>query len=139
MKLRILTPVLAVCFAAPAFAQSTTGSATMSSTAVQAKNKVSPSLAASAKVSLDSAKALARATADSGEVSSAELTLKHKRLVYEVKVLNHSKRASEVTIDAMTGEVIQNKKYGGLKSTVVHHEENKKLLDAKRDSAARTP
>lgn len=70
-------------------------------------------------------------------MSSVDLELKGKRLVYEVKVLNKSKRATEVTIDAMTGEVVKLKRYGGLKATVVHHKENKKLLDA--DSASNAP
>ena len=46
-------------------------------------------------------------------MSSVDLELKGKRLVYEVKVLNKSKRATEVTIDAMTGEVVKLKRYGG--------------------------
>jgi hypothetical protein len=39
-------------------------------------------------------------------------------------------------VDAMTGEVLKDKKYGGAKAVLEHHEENKKLLDAKRDSSA---
>lgn len=130
MKTSFITLALVAAIAAPVAAQST---------AAPVKTKVSPSLAASAKISADSAKAIARATADYGEVSSADLELKGKRLIYEVKVLNKSKRATEVQIDAMTGEVIKDKKYGGLKATAVHHKENKKLLDAKRDSAKKTP
>lgn len=139
MKLIALTLVLAGIAAVPAAAQSTTGNANMSPTAVQARNKVSPSLAASVKVSQDSAKVIARSVAEMGEVSSIDLQMKGKRLVYEVKVLNKSKRATEVTIDAMTGEVVKNKRYGGLKATTVHHKENKKLLNAKRDSAKVKP
>lgn len=131
MKSQLVTIALAVVLASPVAAQS--------STAVQATNKVSPSLAASVKVTEDSAKALASAAADSGEVSSVDLQMKGKRLVYEVKVLNKSKRASEVTVDAMSGEIVENEQYGGLKSTMVHNKENKKLLNAKRDSAKTTP
>jgi hypothetical protein len=83
--------------------------------------------------------AIAKANADNGEVSSAELKMMDKRLVYDVKVLNKSKRATDVAVDAMTGEVVKDKQYGGLKSTVVHRDENKKLLNAKRDSAAKNP
>lgn len=101
--------------------------------------KVNQSLASSVKVSGDSAFALARAHADNGEVSSAELEQAGGRLVYEVHVLNKSKRASTVTVDAMTGEVVEATQHGGLKSTAMHHKENKKLLDAKRDSAAKNP
>ncbi len=139
MKTRLITLALAAFIAAPVAAQSATGMANRSPQATAAKNKVSPSLAASVKVSEDSAKAIARAAADWGEVSSVDLELKGKRLVYEVKVLNKSKRATEVQIDAMTGEIVKNKQYGGLKATAVHHKENKKLLQAKRDSAKMSP
>jgi uncharacterized membrane protein YkoI len=107
--------------------------------AAPVKVKVSPSLANSAKISADSAFALARAHADSGEVSSAELENSGGRLVYEVHVLNKGKGASTVTVDAMTGEVVDATKHGGLKAPLMHHRENKKLLDAKRDSAAKNP
>jgi hypothetical protein len=36
----------------------------------------------------------------------------------------------------MTGAVVKDKKYGGVKAAITHDQENKKLLDAKRDSAA---
>jgi hypothetical protein len=39
----------------------------------------------------------------------------------------------------MTGELLEAEQHGGIKSTLLHHKENKKLLDAKRDSAAKTP
>ena len=123
----------------PAAAQSTTGMAQTTGTAVKVKNEVSPSLASSVKVSADSALKIARMAADSGEVSSAELKMEDKRLVYQVKLLNKSKRASEVDVDAMSGEVMKNTQFGGLKSTVIHNRENKKLLNAKRDSAKKTP
>lgn len=138
MKTGLITLALAAVIAAPAAAQ-TTAVATQTGTAVTVDSKVSPSLAASVKVSGDSAMYLARKTAEWGEVSSADLQLKGKRLIYEVKVLNKSKRATEVHIDAMSGEIIKDKRYGGVKATAVHHKENKKLLDAKRDSAKKNP
>jgi uncharacterized membrane protein YkoI len=101
--------------------------------------KVNQSLANSAKISGDSAFALARAYSNNGEVSSAELENSNGRLVYEVHVLNRNKGASTVTVDAMTGEVVDATKHGGLKATTMHHKENKKLLNAKRDSAAKAP
>ena len=61
------------------------------------------------------------------------------RLIYDVKLLNKQKRISSVYVDAMSGEVIKNKTHGGLKSRLGHHKQNKKLLDAKRDSAASRP
>ncbi|MEO8561395.1 MAG: PepSY domain-containing protein [bacterium] len=96
---------------------------------------MAPSLANTVKISADSAFALARASADNGEISSADLEMTNDRLVYQVKMLLKNKGASSVYVDAMTGEVIKDKKFGGLKAVVEHHEENKKLLDAKRDSS----
>lgn len=108
-------------------------------TAARVKVEVAPSLASTARISGDSAFAIARARADSGEVSSAALKTQSGRLLYVVQVLNKSKRESTVKVDAMTGEVIEAEQHGGLKSTVLHHKENKKLREAKRDSAARNP
>jgi len=105
------------------------------SEAAKVSVKVDASLANTVKISADSAYALARAFADNGEVSSADLEMKEGRLVYEVKVLNKNKGASEVIVDAMTGEILKDKKYGGVKAVIEHNQENKKLLDAKRDSA----
>jgi uncharacterized membrane protein YkoI len=133
-----IATALVAAIALPAAGQSATGQV-QANKAARVDVKVNQSLASSAKISGDSAFALARAHADNGEVSSAELENAGGRLVYEVHVLNKSKRASTVTVDAMTGEVVNATKHGGLKSTQMHHKENKKLLDAKRDSAARNP
>jgi uncharacterized membrane protein YkoI len=108
-------------------------------TAAQVDVKVKHSLASTAKVSGDSAFAIARAHADSGEVSSATLETKDGRLVYVVNVLNKSKRASTVVVDAMSGRTLEAEEHGGLASTVMHAKENKKLKDAKRDSVAKNP
>jgi uncharacterized membrane protein YkoI len=123
--------------AAPASAQVT--GKVQADKAARVDVKVNHSLASSAKITGDSAFALARAHSDNGEVSSAELENSGGRLVYEVHVLNKNKGASTVTVDAMTGEVVDATKHGGLKATKMHHTENKKLLNAKRDSAAKTP
>jgi uncharacterized membrane protein YkoI len=133
-----IATALVAAIALPAAGQSATGQV-QANKAARVDVKVNQSLASSAKISGDSAFALARAHADNGEVSSAELESAGGRLVYEVHVLNKSKRASTVTVDAMTGEVVGATKHGGLKATQMHHKENKKLLDAKRDSAARNP
>jgi uncharacterized membrane protein YkoI len=134
----IIATALVAAIALPAAGQSATGQV-QPRQAASVNVKVNQSLASSAKISGDSAFALARAHADNGEVSSAELESSGGRLIYEVKVLNKGKRASTVKIDAMTGEVVEAKQHGGLKGTKLHHSENKKLLNAKRDSAAKTP
>lgn len=136
----LLAAAFVAAIGVPAAAQDvTTAAKVQADKAARVDVKVNESLANSVKISGDSAFALARAHADNGEVSSAELEQAGGRLVYEVHVLNKSKRASTVTVDAMTGEVVDATKHGGLKATVMHGKENKKLLNAKRDSAKTTP
>jgi uncharacterized membrane protein YkoI len=130
----LLAAAFVAAIAGPAAAQQV-----QPSKAARVDVKVNQSLASSAKISGDSAFALARAHANNGEVSSAELESSGGRLVYEVHVLNKNKGASTVTVDAMTGEVVEATKHGGLKANAMHHKENKKLLNAKRDSAVKTP
>lgn len=139
MKPYVFVLALSAFAAMPAAAQSAMSSTPQSTTAAKVDIKVSSSLAQSVKISGDSAMAIARRSADWGEVSSAELKMEDKALVYEIKVLNKSKRATQVRVDAMSGAVVKNKQYGGIKATAVHHKENKKLLESKRDSAAKTP
>lgn len=137
----IIATALVAAIALPAAGQVTTTSngQVQATTAARVKVKVDPSLANAARISADSAFALARTHAYNGEVSSAELVSKGGRLVYEVQVLNKNKGETKVQIDAMTGAVLAAERHGGLKAKVLHHKENKKLLDAKRDSAARNP
>lgn len=111
-----------------------TGQVQPTSGAVKVDVKVAPTLANTVKISADSAFALAKASPDAGQISSAELEMKEKALVYNIKMIKGT-GASVVHVDAMTGEVVKDKKYGGLKAIVEHHDENLKLLDAKRDSA----
>ena len=142
-----IATAFAAAIALPAAGQSTTptttttsnGQVTPTTSAAKVKVEVKPSLAATAKISGDSAFAIARAHADSGEVSSAKLKSADGRLVYEVQVLNKNKGESTVKIDAMSGDVVDAEKHGGLKAPALHHKENKKLLDAKRDSAKAKP
>ena len=139
----IIATAFAAAVALPAAGQTTTatsnGQIQPVTSAAKVNVKVNASLANSAKISADSAFAIARAHADSGEVSSAVLESSGGRLLYTIQVLNKSKRESTVKVDAMTGEVVEAEQHGGLKSTVLHNKENKKLLDAKRDSAAKNP
>jgi hypothetical protein len=94
--------------------------------------KVESSLANSVKISADSAFALAKASPDAGEISSAELEMTDNRLVYQVKMVKGA-GASTVYVDAMTGEVVKDKKFGGLKAAAENQEESQKLLEAKQD------
>ena len=137
----IIATAFAAAIALPAAGQTATAPThhVQPHAAAKVKIDVAPSLASTARITGDSAYAIARANADSGEVSSANLKTENGRLLYVVQVLNKSKRESTVKVDAMTGDVIEAEQHGGLKSTALHHKENKKLLDAKRDSAAKNP
>jgi len=142
MNRLFVATALAAAVALPAAAQVTATSAghvLPTSSAARVKVNVSQSLASTVRISADSAFAIARANASNGEVSSAELESKNGRLVYEVHVLNKNKGATTVKVDAVSGELLEAEKHGGLKAPAIHHKENKKLLDAKRDSAAKTP
>jgi hypothetical protein len=107
--------------------------------------KVAESLANTVKISADSAFALAKASPDAGEISSAELEMTDERLVYQVKMVKGA-GASTVYVDAMTGEVVKDKKFGGLKAAAENQEEAQKLLEAKekqneakKDEAPKAP
>ena len=110
-----------------------TGKVQPTSGAVKVDVKVAPTLANTVKISADSAFALAKASPDAGEISSAELEMKEKALVYNIKMLKGA-GASVVHVDAMTGEVVKDKKYGGLKASAENDKGLKKLEDAKEDS-----
>ena len=98
--------------------------------AIKVDVKVAESLANTVKISADSAFALAKASPDAGEISSAELEMTDERLVYQVKMVKGA-GASTVYVDAMTGEVVKDKKFGGLKAAAENQEEAQKLLEAK--------
>jgi len=112
-----------------------TGKVQPTSGAVKVDVKVAPTLANTVKISADSAFALAKASPDAGEISSAELEMKEKALVYNIKMLKGA-GASVVHVDAMTGEVVKDKKYGGLKASAENDKQLKKLDEAKKDSSA---
>lgn len=142
MSLRYTALFVASVLALPAMAQTTTTTSTgqiAPSTAPKVDVRVKHSLASTARVSADSAFGIARRTADNGEVSSAQLKSSNGRLIYQVRVLNAGNGASTVDVDAMTGEVVNATRHSGLRSTVMHHQESKKVQEAKRDSATKNP
>jgi uncharacterized membrane protein YkoI len=131
------TPSTGVVSTQPA-AAGVEGQIQPTSGAIKVDVKVDSSLAKTAKISADSAFALARASNTAGEISSAELEMTDKRLVYQVKMVKGN-AASTVYVDAMTGEVVKDKKFGGVKAMVENAEESQKLIDAKKDSTAKKP
>lgn len=95
------------------------------------KRDIPDSLAKRAKISEDSATAMAKKRVPKGEIQSVELEKEKGRLIYsfDMKVSGRS-GVSEVNINAMTGKVVS-----------VHHEsaaaERKEAAQEKKDSAAR--
>jgi uncharacterized membrane protein YkoI len=116
--------------AANAASAGATGQIQPTSGTIKVDVKVAESLANTVKISADSAFALAKASPDAGEISSAELEMTDNRLVYQVKMVKGA-GASTVYVDAMTGEVVKDKKFGGLKAAAENQEESQKLLEAK--------
>ena len=129
--------VNAACGIGASASSGATGQVQPTSGAVKVDVKVAPTLANTVKISADSAFALAKASPDAGEISSAELEMKEKALVYNIKMIKGA-GASVVYVDAMTGEVVKDKKYGGLKASAENDKQLQKLNDAKKDSTAAT-
>src|SRR5437868_14314664 len=114
MKLRSIV-LATLVLATPVMAQSGAGMASTNK-AAKIQLKVDSGLAATAaKISADSAYALAKGSTNGREVSSAELRMANGKMVYEVKVLNDKKKSSIAYIDAMNGAVLDAQTYGGLK------------------------
>ena len=137
MKSQLFALALAGLLSVPAAAQD--APKPQSGQAAKVDIKVSKSLAHSVKVGGDSAMAIARANAEWGDVSSAELKMMDNRLVYEVNVLDAKKHPTVVAVDAMSGEVVKDHQYGGAKGKMMSRAEAKKLDKAKKDSVMTAP
>jgi uncharacterized membrane protein YkoI len=116
------------------------GTVDSTSKRVDLKVKVDPNVAASAKISADSAQAIALTQVqEGGKVNSGELHMEDGKLVYDVHVVpNGKKTARLVRVDAMTGEIVKDKQYGGIKGVVkkhAQHEKEEKSQKAPADSA----
>jgi uncharacterized membrane protein YkoI len=106
---------------------------------VNLKVKVDANVASSANVSADSAQALALAqVTEGGKVNSGELHMEDGKLVYDVNVVpNGKKTARLIRVDAMTGEIVKDKQFGGVKGVVkkhTQHEKEEKAQKAPTDS-----
>ena len=107
---------------------------------VNLKVKVDANVANSATVSADSAQAIALAQVqEGGKVNSGELHMEDGKLVYDIRVVPNGKKTSRlVRVDAMTGDIVKDKQYGGVKGVVkkhAEHEKEEKSQKAAPDSA----
>ena len=110
------------------------GTADSTSKRVNLKVKVDQNVAASAKVSADSAQGIALAQVhEGGKVNSGELHMEDGKLVYDIRVVpNGKKTARLVRVDAMTGDIVKDKQYGGLKGVTKKHAEHEKEEKAQK-------
>ena len=119
------------------------GTADSTSKRVNLKVKVDANVASSAKISADSAQAIALAQVqEGGKVNSGELHMEDGKLVYDIRVVpNGKKTARLVRVDAMTGDIAKDKQYGGLKGTAKKHAEHEKEEKARKTppDSARKP
>jgi uncharacterized membrane protein YkoI len=79
-----------------------------------------------------------------GQISSAELSKNGTRIVYDIKLLPTDKKTySGVTIDAVTGEVIGVKQFGGVRGAAGYARESadrkKNKSDTKKAADAKKP
>ena len=101
---------------------------------VNLKVKVDANVANSATVSADSAQAIALAQVqEGGKVNSGELHMEDGKLVYDIRVVPNGKKTSRlVRVDAMTGAIVKDKQFGGVKGVVKKHAEHEKEEKAQK-------
>ena len=106
--------------------------------AVQIRGK--KSLKAQAKISGDSAMAIARERVPGATVTSGKIERENKKLVYEINLEQPGGKGVEhVWVDATTGDVVKTKHSGGVAGKVQHAQESHRLKSAQKDSTKRTP
>src|SRR5262245_7987181 len=96
--------------------------------------KVDESVASSAKVSADAAEATAIAQVpEGGKVNSGEMHMEDGKLVYDINIVPNGKDTARlVRVDAMTGEIVKDKQYGGVKGVEKKHEQHEKEEKARK-------
>jgi uncharacterized membrane protein YkoI len=98
------------------------------------------SLKAQAKISGDSAMAIARAQVPGATVTSGKIGRENKRLVYEINLEQPGTKGVEhVWVDATNGSVVKTKHTTGVAGKVQHAQESHRLKSAQKDSTKRTP
>jgi len=116
------------------------GTSDSTSKRVNLKVKVDANVASSAKISADSAQGIALAQVqEGGKINSGELHMEDGKLVYDINVVpNGKKTARLVRVDAMTGDIVKDKQYGGVKGVVKKHAQHEKEEKAQKAPADST-
>ena len=101
---------------------------------VNLKVKVAASVASSAKVSADAAEATAIAQVpEGGSVNSGELHMEDGKLVYDINIVPSGKKTARmVRVDAMTGDIVKDTQYGGVKGVAKKHSQHEKEEKAQK-------
>jgi uncharacterized membrane protein YkoI len=117
-----------------------TGTPDSTSKRVNLKVKVDANVASAANISADSAQAIALAQVqEGGKVNSGELHMEGGKLVYDINVVPNGKKTTRlVRIDAMTGGIVKDKQFGGVKGAVKKHAEHEKEEKAQKAPADST-
>jgi uncharacterized membrane protein YkoI len=107
---------------------------------VNLKVDVDANVASSAKVSADSAQSIALAQVqEGGKVNSGKLQMEDGHLVYDINVVPNGKKTSRlVRVDAMTGVIVKDKQFGGVKGVVKKHAQHEKEEKAQKAPADST-
>jgi hypothetical protein len=100
--------------------------------------KVAEDVAMTSRISGDSALALAVARVVEGaKVNSAKMTLKGGHLVYDVSVVPSGKNTiRKIYVDALTGDITEDKQLGGLNGTTKKRQAHTKEVNARKEAAA---
>lgn len=101
---------------------------------VTLKVKVDANVASSAKVSADAAAATAFAQVpEGGSINSGELHMEDGKLVYDINIAPTGKNTVRmVRVDAMTGDVVKDTQYGGVKGAAKAHSAHEKQEKAQK-------
>ena len=103
MQFRSLIPAVTLLM----FAAGAGAGAQQPASRTHRKHETQADLQHAARISMDSARAMARRTVPNGTIASSELEREHGHLIYsfDMRVAGHS-GIEEVNVDAMTGKVL---------------------------------
>ena len=101
---------------------------------VKLKVKVASTVASSAKVSADAAEAAAFArVTEGGSVNSGEMQMEDGKLVYDINIVPSGKKTARmIRVDAMTGDVVKDEQYGGVKGVAKKHGQHENAEKAQK-------
>jgi uncharacterized membrane protein YkoI len=102
--------------------------------------KVADNVASTARISGDSALAIAVARVPEGaKVNAAKMIVENGHLVYDINVVPSGKNTvRKFYVDAMNGDVVKDKTLGGLNASVKKRQQHTKEVNARKAAEADT-